>query len=116
MKSTRKKAKDISEKNVVYVRYSEVEDLKQRLKDASRALSNLALSLSGTGLIALPPKETERLLRKSTDIKVTKANLQRLYKNSDLEGLEKTMAEISKNTVSHSNGYRPGMIAKSRRK
>lgn len=116
MKSTRKKVIDISQENVVFVRYSEIEDLRQQLNNVSHATSNLATSLSNIVLMSLRTAKDGKLLPRSTDTKGIKPHEVAFYKNSDLGAFAKRTDKRLKNTDSRSNGYRPGMIERSRRR
>jgi hypothetical protein len=70
-KARTKKATDISEENYVFVRYSEIMDLRQKLSDASRVMSNLAASLVNTKWMSMRPEAREGLSQKLTGQSVT---------------------------------------------
>lgn len=61
--------------NFCFVKYSEVEDLRQKLNDASIALSQTAKSLADIKWMSMRPREKEESLQKSMGISDIKQHM-----------------------------------------
>jgi len=111
-----KKAQGMLGVNYCFVKYSEVEDLRQKLNDASIALSQAAKSLVSIGWMSTARMDNVASYAKSTDISDTNRNT--LLPNRDLEpdAFGINMVKKSKFIDSHSTGLPTGQTKKSRKK
>lgn len=69
--SSSRKARGMLKENFVYVKYSEIEDLRQKLSDASTALSHAAKSLADIKLTCTPPEVDVESLQRLMDLSDT---------------------------------------------
>jgi hypothetical protein len=124
MKAKRRESKTTESKkalgmlgvNYCFVKYSEVEDLKQKLSDASLALSQTVKSLAGIKWMSLRPEARAALSAKLMDISDIKLSTQSLNKASEQLVYDPRMEWISKSTAGRLQDSKRGRSKKSQKK
>ena len=110
------KAPGISKENYVFVRYSEIMDLRLKLNVASTALLNLGESLVDTKLMSMRPEVLAELSAKLTGTSDTKPRKPLPTKALEADALGRNTAKKSKSTGSPLAGSRTGQSRKSRKR
>lgn len=111
-----KKALGMLGVNYCFVKYSQIEALKQKSNAASLALSHLAKSCVDIKLMCLRPEAREKSLQKLMDMSDTKPSTPLLNKSFVLDVSKKDMVKRLKSTGLRSPGSQNGRKKKSQKR
>lgn len=111
-----KRAQDMTAKRYVSLTFSEYMDLRQKMSDASLALSRLAQSLADIKWMCLPKKELVESLQKSTDTWDTKLSTPLPSKDLEPDAFGRSTGKTLKSTDSLLQGSKYGQTRKSHRR